>query len=566
MTQRAIGYGRVSYDDTDTDGSNLKGQLQMCAEHIHKRGYQLVDLLGEDASGASGVVIDLPVLNDLRARAEAGSFDVLVVRELDRLSRDLSKQLFVEAELKRCGVEIEYVLFDYPDTPEGRFMKHVRACVAELEREKIIERTSRARTNKAKRGQWVGTGFAPYGYRKRGELKTAELVIEPGEAALVRRIFSLYLGLDGEMPLPLRAIARRLNDEGLPPPGTTKPGARRYTPAWHVATLQGMIARRTYLGEFAYGEVVVHLPHLAIVDEETWAAAQDRRRHNQQMARRNTKHEFLLGSRLRCTCQVLMRGKSHHYERRRAGHEGTSVYRYYQCLARSCYSYVSQCQEPHVSTPKADALVWDWVWGVLRDPERIQRGLAELKDQQRKALTPKRARLAELVKLIGKEDSRLERLAADLAELEAPRARAAVVKQLTQASTRRDTLTAEQASLQRELEQGEIPEEQQRAILTAARKFIFRLDNANYEQKRETLELLNLQTQLARDEAGRWLEAEISLPLPPVALVFEGSHRTGHKGQKELVVFRARLPLEGQESDGALAIALFSKSSMSVAP
>ena len=65
-------------------------------------------------------------------------FDVLVVREIDRLSRNLAKQLIVE-EMKRDVVQIEYVLGEFPDTPEGNFMKQVRASVAEYEREKIMD-------------------------------------------------------------------------------------------------------------------------------------------------------------------------------------------------------------------------------------------------------------------------------------------------------------------------------------------------------------------------------------------------------------------------------------------
>lgn len=36
------------------------------------------------------------------------------------------------------GIEIEYVMGEYPDTPEGNFMRHIRATVAEYEREKLL--------------------------------------------------------------------------------------------------------------------------------------------------------------------------------------------------------------------------------------------------------------------------------------------------------------------------------------------------------------------------------------------------------------------------------------------
>jgi len=87
--------------------------------------------LTEDDRGAPGASFDLEKLNLAREMAHNGDFDVLVVREIDRFARSLAKQLFVEEELKRAGVEIDYVLGEYPDTPEGNLMTNVKASVAE---------------------------------------------------------------------------------------------------------------------------------------------------------------------------------------------------------------------------------------------------------------------------------------------------------------------------------------------------------------------------------------------------------------------------------------------------
>jgi site-specific DNA recombinase len=85
----------------------------------------------EDDRGASGAAFELPQLDRVREVARGGACDVLVVRELDRLSRSLAKQLFVEEELKRCGVEIEYVLDQYANSPEGSLMKKTSPTGAE---------------------------------------------------------------------------------------------------------------------------------------------------------------------------------------------------------------------------------------------------------------------------------------------------------------------------------------------------------------------------------------------------------------------------------------------------
>jgi len=69
------------------------------------------------------------------------------VRELDRLSRNLAKQLIVEEELKRAGVRVEYVLVEYDDTPEGRLQKHLSLFFAlfQLKRETKSSRLAMAR-------------------------------------------------------------------------------------------------------------------------------------------------------------------------------------------------------------------------------------------------------------------------------------------------------------------------------------------------------------------------------------------------------------------------------------
>jgi site-specific DNA recombinase len=89
--KRAVLYARVSSDDRVKDGRNLAGQLEMGREYAQERGYRIVAELAEDDRGASGAEIDLPQLNKARAMAQSDKFDVFVVREIDRLSRNLAK-------------------------------------------------------------------------------------------------------------------------------------------------------------------------------------------------------------------------------------------------------------------------------------------------------------------------------------------------------------------------------------------------------------------------------------------------------------------------------------------
>ena len=139
MNKRAVLYARVSYDDRKNKARNLEGQTEDGRAYCQEKGYRIVAELAEDDRGASGADWDLPKLNQALDMARAGELDIFVTRELDRFARNLAKQLVIEGEFKRCGVEVEYVLGEYPDTPEGNLNKNIKAVIAEYERLKIKE-------------------------------------------------------------------------------------------------------------------------------------------------------------------------------------------------------------------------------------------------------------------------------------------------------------------------------------------------------------------------------------------------------------------------------------------
>jgi len=154
--------------------------------------------------------------------ARPGEYYVLVVRELDRLSRRLAKQLIIEEELKRAGVEIEYVLATYADNPEGNLSKQIKAVISEYERLKINERITRGRRLKARAGSVITRGHASYGYSLCNRDGKTGYEINPEEAEIVRLIFQWCA-----QGMSIGAIRRELTRLGVPTPGDNYP-ARTY--------------------------------------------------------------------------------------------------------------------------------------------------------------------------------------------------------------------------------------------------------------------------------------------------------------------------------------------------
>jgi DNA invertase Pin-like site-specific DNA recombinase len=128
MTVRAVLYARVCVDD----GQSLVGQLAACREQAHELGWNIVEELAEQGAGSRSS--SLPQLDHMLELARAGAFDVLVVRDSYRLSRELAKLLAIEAELKRHGVEIEYILPEHLNTPPPNLVQVVMAGLPAVRR------------------------------------------------------------------------------------------------------------------------------------------------------------------------------------------------------------------------------------------------------------------------------------------------------------------------------------------------------------------------------------------------------------------------------------------------
>lgn len=408
--KRAVLYARVSSDDRRNEDRNLAGQLTMCRDYARSRGYEIVTELAEDDRGASGAAFELEQLNRASEMARNGAFDVLVTREIDRLSRNLAKQLIVEAELTRSGVTIEYVLGEYPDTPEGRLNKHIKATIAEYEREKITERTTRARRLKVQAGSTMFNGNPPYGYK---EIQLANghwaLEIVPEEARVVRLIFSWYVSGDGAVgSLTLSEITHRLTQMSIPTQIDTRGRAnvkKRAVGTWARGTVWTMLKNETYSGRWTFADTGLEVQVPPIVDHDLWEAAQTRLASNRVDAPRNVKHEYLLRRRVTCgRCGLKMRGL---YKPPAATKR---PYFYYRCPANARTLRVHDCDMPIFRTDAVEPVVWGWVRSFLADPSIIAVGLEAKRAQRESEDRPLRERLAVVENSLADSRAQLGRL------------------------------------------------------------------------------------------------------------------------------------------------------------
>ena len=79
-------YCRVSTEDQAREGTSLDTQLEACLLKAREAGYEVSDELIFRES-FSGLTLQRPRLSELRAKANSGEIDALIVYTPDRLAR-----------------------------------------------------------------------------------------------------------------------------------------------------------------------------------------------------------------------------------------------------------------------------------------------------------------------------------------------------------------------------------------------------------------------------------------------------------------------------------------------
>lgn len=405
VAERAVLYARVSGDDRKQEGRNLANQLEMGREYADQNGYHIIAEIKEDEGKfTSGADVDLPGLTRVRDMAEQGLFDVLIVRELDRLSRRLAKQVIVENELKNNGIRIEYVIGEYPNTPEGNLQKNFKAMIAEYEREKIKERVIRGKRNVAKSDKVVRSSKPPYGYDFSED--GYSLVIVDSEAKTIVLIFELYLNGRGT-----QAIADYLNKHGF---ATPKGGNK-----WNQSTISYILKNKTYIGKWAYGKMsrvevkgskkwVKNSNHIevtcpAIISEDVFNAAQQQLKDNRKYAKRNTKREYLMSGRIKCQCGTAVLVHS------------ANPYFYYKCDARRRpKKHGHTCDLPTFTVKEVDTIVWAKLEEYILNPQKLKAEMKEYQQKMGQVAKPLENRLKIVDDLIAEQEGEFDNAAQNM--------------------------------------------------------------------------------------------------------------------------------------------------------
>jgi len=337
--------------------------------------------------GVSGTVaLELrPEGSQILKDARLGKFDQLLLYKLDRLGRETRLILNGVAELEKVGVRVRSMTEEFDTgTPTGRLMLTMLSGFASHERDMIRERCVAGTLRVAEAGVWLG-GIVPFGYRKVGEARHAQLVISedaiPGlsmsEAGVIREVFRMA----AVERKSCRVIADRLNQLRIPcayvrDDRLTLRGKRkqRTSGIWRAGRIRGLITNKTYMGVHEFGKrsvsgrPVILRQVTAIVGEEVWLKAQANLKSHLLFSSRNAKNQYLLRGLIKCgICGLTYIGVA---AKRPNGRQEF----YYRCNGAhspSVYSKLGRCQSKAVRGDLLEQQVWSEVEAFLRNPEPV---------------------------------------------------------------------------------------------------------------------------------------------------------------------------------------------------
>ena len=391
MKMAAI-YARVSSEqqrEEHTIGSQTAALIEFARTHDLQVPKQWIF---ED-EGFSGATLERPGLDRVRDLAAEGQIEVVLAYAPDRLSRKYAYQVLLIEELARHGVETLFVKAPQSATAEDQLLVQFQGMIAEYERAQILERSRRGKRHRARAGELSVMSGAPYGYRyvRKSEDAPASYAVIDAEARVVQRIYQMYT-VEG---LSIGAIARRLNEEGIP---TRKRSARwersvvwavlrnsayrgvayfgktRIAPRTRVTRplrMRGGISQRNSAGHERPREEWIEIPVPALVSEESFARAEELLQQNKLRARRRTITPSVVQGLVSCQ-------KCGYAFSRTSTRTSARKLHYYKCIGSESWRKLGGpvCNNSRmVRQDLLDQIVWAEVIRLLEDPTLIQHEL-----------------------------------------------------------------------------------------------------------------------------------------------------------------------------------------------
>ena len=220
-------YCRVS-TDKDEQLSSLDHQREFFTAYARRNGYALVGLYADE--GISGTSLKKrEEFKRLMRDAEKGLFQTVVVKDVSRFARNTVDALQSVRALKALGINTMFLTANMDSMGDSEFILTLFSAMAQEESANISRRTKFGKRINAEKGRVPQCVF---GYDR---MDNFTLEINPGEARIVRRIFSLY----NHQGLGCRTISMTLNRDG---------DKTKFGNAWNAQGVRRVLTNPLYCG------------------------------------------------------------------------------------------------------------------------------------------------------------------------------------------------------------------------------------------------------------------------------------------------------------------------------
>lgn len=354
---RAAIYARVS-SQAQKDHQTIQNQLRVLPEYAAAQGWEVVGVYTDDGKSAKSGVLDA---RDGFARllkdAEARKFDVLLVVDIDRLTRsdDMMERAQILGPFQRLGIDIVTPAGGRLDMRSmlGEVWATFQAIAAAEWLKKHRERIKAGKVRAIAQGK-KPAGPTPYGLGY--DRWDGRWWIESEAAEVIREIFRRVIAREAS-----ETIAADFRDRGILRP---RGGAWLRERVWQI------VRSRVYVGEFTVDKrrgQVIRVP--AIVDEATWEAAQAVLASHHRRGLRRTKHTYLLEElAVCCRCGSRIGISS-------GSRVNGTVSRYVCSHRRRPPPGSPACELAPVKTASADERLWRSLREILDRPEILETAL-----------------------------------------------------------------------------------------------------------------------------------------------------------------------------------------------
>lgn len=319
---RAVIYARVSTEKQEEKDS-LINQIKRCTSYAEMRGFDIVQTLSDVESGSKDDRKEYLILKDMIKKE---NFDVLVVWEFSRISRNAREFISIMEELKTHNIELVCIQQQIDtSTITGKAVANLIAVISELERDTVSMRVKDRMLQLIKSGRYVST--VPFGYRYNDNKL---LVIKEDEAYIVKDVFSRFL--KGESR---NSIAEHYHCD--------------------FTKIDRWLKSPLYIGKLAYvgsgknrlrnSYILYDGLHEPIIDEDVFYSVQaiinSRKRH-----RLNNNPNYIFTGLIYCSCGEKMYGM----KQSRGGRY------YYRCNVGRNSNLINDTKDCHLKSVRADYL------------------------------------------------------------------------------------------------------------------------------------------------------------------------------------------------------------------